>query len=100
MRLAPRRRAYRAQRRTHLTICPKRPAGAERGDGRLRNSKVKRGRPRAPLMKCGWGCGEQLTRRNMRAHFTICAKRLAGSGEVERRRGNRKASADARRGRG
>jgi hypothetical protein len=26
-------------------------------------------------MKCGWGCDEQLTGRNTRAHFTIWAKR-------------------------
>ena len=36
--------------------------------------------------KCGWGSGTQLTERQMRAHFTICAKRPAGS-DVERRRG-------------
>jgi hypothetical protein len=36
-------------------------------------------------MKCGWGCGEQLTGRNMRAYFTICAKRPAVSGDVDRR---------------
>src|SRR5271156_3466349 len=37
------------------------------------------GRPRGPRMKCGWGCGAKLTGRNMRAHFTICPKRPAGS---------------------
>jgi hypothetical protein len=37
------------------------------------------GRPREPRMKCGWGCGAQLTGRNMQAHFTICPKRPAGS---------------------
>src|SRR5580658_9235787 len=45
------------------------------------------GRPRGPRMKCGWGCGAQLTGRTMRAHFTICAKRPAPSGDVERRQG-------------
>jgi hypothetical protein len=35
------------------------------------------GHSRGPRMKCGWGCGEQLTGRNMRAHFTISAKRPA-----------------------
>jgi len=38
-------------------------------------------------MKCGWDCGAQLSGRNMRAHFTICAKRPAASGDVERRGG-------------
>jgi hypothetical protein len=32
-------------------------------------------RPRTLRMKCGWGCGAQLTGRNMRAHFTTCPKR-------------------------
>jgi hypothetical protein len=41
-------------------------------------------------MKCGWGCGAQLTGRNMRAHFTMRAKRSAASGDVERRRGTLK----------
>jgi hypothetical protein len=35
-------------------------------------------------MRCGWGCGAQLTGRNMRAHFTICAKRPAASDHVDR----------------
>jgi hypothetical protein len=48
------------------------------------------GRPRGPRMKCGWGCGAKLTGRNMRAHFTICPKRPAASGEMERRRGTLK----------
>ena len=30
-------------------------------------------------MKCGWGCGAQLTGRSIRAHCTICAKRPAAS---------------------
>jgi hypothetical protein len=47
-------------------------------------------RRRGPRMKYGWGCGEQLTGRNMRAHFTTCAKRSAASGDVERRRGTLK----------
>jgi hypothetical protein len=41
------------------------------------------GRPRGPRMKCGWGCGAQLTGRNMRAHFTIRAKRPAGFDHVD-----------------
>src|ERR1700693_5554650 len=41
------------------------------------------GRPRGPRMRCGWGCGAQLTGRNMRAHLTICAKRPAASDHVE-----------------
>jgi len=36
-------------------------------------------------MKCGWGCGAQLTGRNMRAHFTICPKRPAVSEDGDRR---------------
>jgi hypothetical protein len=43
---------------------------------------------RSPRMKCGWGCGEQLTGRNMRAHFTICAERPGG---LRRRGPERKA---------
>jgi len=42
-------------------------------------------------MKCGWGCGVQLTGRNMRAHFTICAKRSAAS-DVALREDDRKYS--------
>jgi hypothetical protein len=38
-------------------------------------------------MKCGWGCGEQLIGRNMRAHFTTRAKRPAASDHVDRRGG-------------
>jgi hypothetical protein len=40
--------------REHSAICPKRLATSDHGDGR-RNSKVKRGRPQGPLMKCGSG---------------------------------------------
>src|SRR5271163_1066742 len=43
------------------------------------------GRPRGPRMKCGWGCGAQLTGRDMRAHFTICPKRPAVSEDGDRR---------------
>lgn len=34
------------------------------------------GRPRGVTMPCGW-CSVQLTAREMRAHFTTCAKRPA-----------------------
>jgi hypothetical protein len=34
-------------------------------------------------MQCGWGCGD--TGRNMRAHFTICAKRPAATGHGDLR---------------
>ena len=37
-------------------------------------------------MKCGWDCGAQLSGRNMRAHFTICAKQPAGSDLVDPRK--------------
>jgi hypothetical protein len=40
--------------------------------GPTRNSKAKRGRPPGRRMLCGWGRGEQLTGRRMRAHFTTC----------------------------
>jgi hypothetical protein len=36
-------------------------------------------------MRCVWGCGAQLTGRQMRAHFTICPKRPAS--EYRDRRG-------------
>lgn len=29
-------------------------------------------------MKCGWGCGEELTARGIREHFRTCLKRPAG----------------------
>jgi len=48
-------------------------------------TKIKRGRPPGPRMKCGSGCGAQLMGRNMRAHFTICSKRLAASDDANRR---------------
>jgi hypothetical protein len=59
------------------------------------------GHPRGPLMKCGWGCGEQLTGRNMRAHFCNMPEaagklRPRGTDEGE----TRKPSVGARRGRG
>ena len=41
------------------------------------------GHQRGPRMKCGWGFGAKLTGRNMRAHFTICAKRPADSGDLD-----------------
>jgi hypothetical protein len=61
------------------------------------SAPVKRGRPRGPRMKCGWGCGAQLTGRYMRAHFTTCPKRPEASDDVERRRGILKVSVDGRR---
>jgi hypothetical protein len=77
--------------RAHFTIGPKRqrrpPGDVERRRGTL---KVKRGRPAGPRMKCGWGCGEQLTGRKMRVHFTICAMRPAASDDVDRRGGSLK----------
>jgi hypothetical protein len=36
-------------------------------------------------MRCGWDCGAELTGRNMRAHFTVCAKRPASSEHEDRR---------------
>jgi hypothetical protein len=76
--------------RAHFTICPKRPAASDQVNHRGRSLKVKGGHPQGPRMKCGWGCGAQLTGRNMRAHFTICAKRPAGSDHVDPRRRNSK----------
>jgi hypothetical protein len=76
--------------RAHFTICPNRPGVSEHGDRRWRSLKVRRGRLRVPWMKYGWGCGTELTGINMRAHFTVCAKRPAASGGVERRRGTLK----------
>jgi hypothetical protein len=55
------------------------------------------GPPRGPRMRCGWGCGAKLTTRNMRAHFTICAKRPAGSDKVDRRGRSLKAKRKPRR---
>jgi hypothetical protein len=45
---------------------------------RGRNSQAQPARPPGPRMKCGRGRGSWLTGREMRAHFTICAKRPAG----------------------
>src|SRR5580658_4362311 len=71
------RRAWNRMR-AHFTVCPNRSAASDRVDQRGRLSKVKRGakrgRPQGPRMKCGWGCGEQLTGRQMRA-LHLCAKR-------------------------
>ncbi len=36
------------------------------------------GRPRGVTMPCGWGCGADLTAREMRSHFVLCAKRPGG----------------------
>ena len=33
------------------------------------------GCPRGPRVRCGWGCGAQLTASRMRLHFTVCPKR-------------------------
>jgi hypothetical protein len=57
-----------------LHSMPKRPAPSGDLERRRGILKVKRGRPAGPRMRCGWGCGEQLAGRNMRAHFTICAR--------------------------
>jgi hypothetical protein len=46
-----------------------------------------KGRPRAPRMQCGWGCGCWLTGHEMRAHFTRCPKRPEASDGVARRSG-------------
>jgi hypothetical protein len=48
-------------------------------------------------MKCGWGCGAQLTGRNMRAHFTICLNRCQPL-TTGMTRENRMPSADTHRG--
>jgi hypothetical protein len=69
--------------RAHFTICAKRPAASDNVERRRGTLKVKSGRPAGPQMKCGWGCGEQLTGRNMRAHFTRCPKRPAASDHVD-----------------
>jgi len=53
----------------------------------------KRGRPPGRRMRCGWRYGAQLTARNMRTHFTICAK---GRGLPHLDRGGRNLSVDAR----
>jgi len=87
-------------RNMRFTIFPMRPAASGDTERRGRGPKVKRCRPQGPRMKCGWGCGEQLTASRMRphftdwpprcAHFTICPKRPAVCGDVERRRGTLK----------
>jgi hypothetical protein len=64
--------------RAHFTICSKRPAGSGHVRCRARNSKVKRGRPAGQLMKCGWGCGAQLTGSQVRAYFAICTEPAGG----------------------
>jgi hypothetical protein len=46
--------------------------------------QVSRGPPTGRLMLCGWS-GSQLTRLNMRAHFTICSKLPVGPDDVDRR---------------
>jgi hypothetical protein len=71
--------------RAHFTICPKRPAASGDMERRRGTLKVKGGRPPSPRMLCGCHCGTDLTGRNMRAHFTICANRPAGSDHVDRR---------------
>jgi hypothetical protein len=45
------------------------------------------GRPRGPRMKCGWGCGAELTSHQMRAHFTTCPNRPPASQQITRRGG-------------
>jgi hypothetical protein len=86
MRLALRRQLTGPKMRAHFTICPKRPAASDHVERRPRNAKVKPGRPPGPRMKCGWGCGDQLTERKVRAHFTLCPKRPAAPGHVHRGR--------------
>lgn len=45
-------------------------------------------RPPGVRMPCGWGCGANLTAREIRTHFTICPKRPAApsrdNAQVER----------------
>jgi hypothetical protein len=48
---------------------PKRPPGSDHVDPRRRNSKVKRGRPQEPRMKCGWHWGVRFTASRIRTHF-------------------------------
>jgi len=81
----------RHEMRAHFTRCPNRPAVSppvNHRDERSKNGNAKRGRPPGPRMRCGWDCGAQLTGRQVRAHFTICAKRPAGSDHVDSRERN------------
>jgi hypothetical protein len=81
------RTPYRAWGTSHVmralfTRCPNRPAALPQvnsSDRRGKNSNAKRGRPPGRRMPCGWRCGSRLTASQMRAHFTICPKRLGGS---------------------
>jgi hypothetical protein len=88
LRLGLRRRAHRCHTRAHFTHARsgRQPptTGTDAGGTRKPIVAAQLG----PRMKCGWGCGVQFTGRNMRAHFTICAKRPADSGDVERRGGS------------
>jgi len=65
-----------------VTRCQKRPGVSNDVDHRRRNWKAKHGSPPGRRMLCGWRCGYRLTASQMRAHFTICAKRPAGLDHV------------------
>jgi hypothetical protein len=90
--LGLRRSAYRAPTARTLHNMPEAASASGDVERRGRTLKVQRGRPAGPRMKCGWGCAEQLTASRMRthfsdlcqmrAHFTICAKRPAASDHV------------------
>ncbi len=53
----------------------KKAAPAKRGRGAEPGHPGWGGRPPGAAMPCGWGCGEILTARQMRAHFAICPNR-------------------------
>jgi hypothetical protein len=71
--------------------CQRRPGVSDDVDHRRRNWKAKHGRPPGRRMLCGWRCGSRLTASQMRAHFTICAKRPAGLDHVADAEGNSQA---------
>jgi hypothetical protein len=78
-----------SQMRAHFAIGPKRRQLPTTGPARGEPESQAR-TPAGAADVCAWGCGAQLTGRNMRANFTICGKRPAASGDVDRRRGTLK----------
>jgi hypothetical protein len=63
---------------------PRMPCGGRCG-ARLTASRIPKHSRRLPRMPCGWPPAPNLPGANMRAHFTMCAKRPTASDDVDRR---------------
>jgi len=96
MRLGLRRPAHRAQYARALHHMPEAAESSDHSPTGTRRL-VARASGAAANAPCGWRCGVRLTASQMRAHFTICAKRQQLPTTWTGEEGTRKPNADAHR---